>query len=797
MSSRGCAAGRRRARQAALTLMACFLAGAAAQARALEELRLRPATELAAVHLDYEELIAEVFINGQRRGEFTVYRDTAGDYYFKAADAEALGLAGSFGSAALVAVRSLGPSEVAFDERHLALRVMLPAASLRSRVYDLTPPRPDRVVEPSESAAFVNYRLAAIEERSGTPIKLALANEFNVRQGGVLFRNEAALLHDGSNHAIRYATQLVYDRREEQQRVILGDQTATSGELGSTLPLGGVGFYKLYQMTPYLMRQPLAGFAGTAATPSQVEVRLGGVPVFREQVAPGPFEVRNLQNFAGARDVEVVVRDALGREQVLGFPYYFADQALRAGLHEYAYSLGALREDLGERNGAYGAGVFSGFHRYGLNDRLTVGLRGEAAQGVQNFGPTVLYRSDRLGALSAGVSASRSDGQGGSAFSLGHIYQSQRFGVHAMARRFSDGYATAQDLIAPSSIRSELAVGASVTDPRWGTVSLDRATTERRSFTGLPQSTLTQLGYTYSFGSRASLFATLSRTVQFQSDVQFFVGVLLTLDRANTLHLSAHRENGGDGFGAQLARAVPAGEGLGYRVGYNGGPSSATGTLDSFVQYNARTASVSLDASAVRADGVQDHRVEAAVFGAATYAGSRFALSRQIDDSFVAVQLAAPVEGVRVYSNNQEIGRTDRDGQLIVPRVGSFYETQVSIDERDVPLDYTLGEVRRVVAPPYRSGSRLAFDVRRLHAVEGTILVRSRGEVRRAENAIIDLEDGRQFETGTDGRYYVEDLGPGEHIARLQADGRDCRFKLVVPASEQSILTLPEVIACD
>jgi outer membrane usher protein len=70
---------------------------------------------------------------------------------------------------------------------------------------------------------------------------------------------------------VRYATQLVYDRRDDQQRLILGDHTAATGELGSTLAVGGLSFSKLYQMTPYFIRQPLAGYAGTASTPSQVE----------------------------------------------------------------------------------------------------------------------------------------------------------------------------------------------------------------------------------------------------------------------------------------------------------------------------------------------------------------------------------------------------------------------------------------------------------------------------------------------------------------------------------------------
>src|SRR5881392_880925 len=116
------------------------------------------------------------------------------------------------------------------------------------------------------------------------------------------------------------------------------------------------------------------------------------------------------------------------------------------------------------------------------------------------------------------------------------------------------------------------------------------------------------------------------------------------------------------------------------------------------------------------------------------------------------------------------------------------------IEEKDVPLDYTISELRRVVAPPYRSGSLLAFDVRRLRAVEGVIRVRRGATTVVAANAGFTLErNGRaeEYDTGRDGRYYVEDLPQGSYDAVLHVDGRDCRFTLHVPASDAALTLLP------
>ena len=781
---------------ALMAVAAALLAGEAYGAD--DTLSLRLATWLS-VPAAYDPVVAEVTVNRQKRGEFTLVRSADGDFYARAADLPALGLAESlaprrtvqFQGEAHVSLKSLLPQRLAFDDKRLALEVDFPAEALRGRSFDLTPPRPGIAQGRPDSGAFLNYRLSASDGAAGEPQRYGLAHELAARFDGVLLRNEAAFVSEGAaTRGLRYNTQLVYDRPQDQQRYIVGDQTAASGELGSTAAIGGIGLAKHYPLTPNVVRQPLAGYAGAVSTPSLVEVRMGGVPVFREQVPAGPFELRNLQQYAGARDVEVVVRDALGREQTIGFPYYFADQALRQGLHEYSYSAGALRENLGVSNGDYGAGVFSAFHRYGLNDRVTLGGRGEAASGLKNFGPTALYRDDRLGAFSAAYSLSERDGQDGRASSLGHVYQSAGFGTHLNARRYSERYAVAQDLVAPLGLKAERLAGGSLALPRAGTLFLDRTITERWA---LPAQQATRLGYSYSMGRRGSLFATFTRTHQTSTQNQLFVGLLLTLDPAKTLHLSARRDaSGNESLGAQFSSAVPAGEGLGYRLGTDGIGGGDTRNLFGFAQYNGRIASLTVDAARTRSSGDGVDRAEVAVAGAATWIDGRVGLTRQIEDSAVAVQLGAPLEGVRVYSNNQEVGRTDRDGRLLVPRVGSYYETQISIDEADIPLDHTLGAMRQVVAPPYRSASLVRFDVRRLHAVEGVLLVRSGARLVPAENAAVRV-GALEFTTGRGGRYYVEELAPGRHEARLG----NCRFFLEVPKSIEPLTTLPAVVACE
>ena len=88
--------------------------------------------------------------------------------------------------------------------------------------------------------------------------------------------------------------------------------------------------------------------------PSTVDVFVNGAPVASESVPPGPFSIDHLPVLTGAGQLQVVVTDALGRQQVLTQPYYSGTALLRPDLAEYSFELGSIREDYGHRSFAYG-----------------------------------------------------------------------------------------------------------------------------------------------------------------------------------------------------------------------------------------------------------------------------------------------------------------------------------------------------------------------------------------------------------------------------------------------------------
>jgi outer membrane usher protein FimD/PapC len=195
----------------------------------------------------------------------------------------------------------------------------------------------------------------------------------------------------------------------------------------------------------------------------------------------------------------------------------------------------------------------------------------------------------------------------------------------------------------------------------------------------------------------------------------------------------------------------------------------------------------------VRADpGGYGGNYRLSAYGGVAFVGETIGFSRPITDSFGLVSVGG-LEGIRVYHNNQEMGRTDGRGKLFLPSLGSYYGNQVSIADKDVPIEYSLREVQKLVSPPLRSGSRIPFEVKRFQAVTGTLGMRRDGEWKPAEYAEVRLPAaGKEisFPTGKGGEFYVEDLGPGTHAASVEQGGKRCLFEMIVPATVDLIVDI-------
>jgi outer membrane usher protein len=748
------------------------------------------------------EAILAVQVNLEAKGEFLVRLTPDGDVLVREEDLAALGLGALARERILVegiphAPLSSLPAltfNVDMDRLVLALRVE-PRQLDRLQVLDFGPRRDAQVLRPQPAGAFFNYYLTHHREPQRSFFEAAI--EAGARFGEYLFISDGYSNVDpatGERRHVRLSTTAVRDRRETLEQLAVGDfVTRQTGPLGSSLRLGGVSFSRRYSIDPYYVQFPGQVVTGTAALPSEIFVYSNGVLVRRERVAPGGFELRNLVNLPGLQVTEVVVRDVLGNEHRIVDPFYFSDALLRPGLDEYSVDAGFERRQFGLRSGDYGKPGAAGFYRRGITPALTLGAHGEALDRRYNLGPQAVFGLGLAGVTSLGFAYGSSERQRGWALSAAHAYHSRRWSANAAVRLEERGYTRAAadlfgarryDLSATLSHavtpHSSLSFGASAT-ALWDAAASRSAALSYR---------MRALRDVYVTATARRLSGAL------RSD-ELFLTLSWHFDAAGMRHLAGlqlRHDDSGTGALAQLSGGNPLSEGLLYRVSAQSTPQSdgARRTLNPAAQWNGRHAVLRAEAFA---DTQGDERTQLGLQGGIATVGGEWALSRPVGDSFAIVKVG-DAAGVRVYANNQPVATTGTRGTAFVPRLASYFENPVAIEDQDLPFNYLVPRARFVVSPALRSGVLLDFRARAVTAVAGRLVAVVEGAdapFSGARGALNVQGEPRELLTASDGSFYLEDVPPGRYEGEATREGASCRFSLQVVPSTEVVADLGEV----
>ena len=779
------------------------------------------------------QLIVNVSVNKEGLGDFFVDRDDDGELYFSITDLVALKLAVTPDRTVLIRNELFAPLSAvrdvtyAFDEKSLSVAFRGKTTESRQTAIDLFPmqSRPQNVYIPSELSAFLNYGFTYAHADPLGFQSFSVANKIGASTGNMFFVSDSLYTKtDAGDRWVRLASTATYEWRSELQWLLLGDQYATSGELGSTVNMGGVGFQKVYRIDPYLITQPMFSLRGIAEYPSQAEIYMDGMLVGRHTIAPGQFDLNNIYSYNGSHNVEVVLKDPYGNEQRIAYPFYFSTQLLREGLHEYSYHAGFLREQYGIASNEYGKAAFSAFHRYGVTSAWNIGARVESSSGIQNVGVSTSFLLPRIGVINVGAAGSEAGNSRGSALLLQHAYQLGSFNTSLGMRRYSREYATIGTVISSGMPKSAVHLGVGFQLRPVGSFSLGYATSA--SYDGTT-TRITSASYSRELTRTASFFATVSETRDMNKVFAAYLGINVLLDKNLHGSVSVNRTGKSNTETMQVQKDTPVGEGLGYR-GTIIRSDSAIATdysLNPALDYHAKYAAYSLNSSFYTTnDGSFDSHIITAA-GAIVYAGGFWGLSRPVNDSFNIVMLDA-VPNATVMNNGQPIGTTDESGKVIVPTLSPYNQNQITLDTKDLPMDYSIASTSTKISPSLWSGSCVAFDVLKIKAVTGRLVAMVAGKKMPMEylDALL-LVNGKDipFSTGKSGEFYVENslpsdapkdksdnlscsaiamqrktgsrhIQPGSYGARIAFEGGgQCEFTITFTDAEEVISDLGEV----
>lgn len=678
---------------------------------------------------------------------------------------------------AWVSLASLAPGiTYKLDDRALTLRITASAsflsATTRLDLRDVDRPAFERR---RDTSAFLNYAFnwrqaagAGATGEAGLSVRGAFAS--------------STFSWSEARGAVRGLSSITFDQLGRRRRVVVGDTFLADSQLGGSLFVGGVRVASEYSIDPYFLRYPTLGLSGVATLPSSLDVYVNDRLVRSEQLTPGRFEVANLAVPVGSNQTRLVLRDAFGREQQVSRSFYLASTVLARGLHDYEYAVGAARGAMATSSWDYGALSMFARHRYGFSDVLTAGVRVEGRNNLLSGGPSLNARLP-VGELEVAAAASRTGGRGGTAASLAYTYTGRVVSGGLTYRGFGNAYATLSSEPIQNAVRREANAFAGLQLAGYGSLTLQHGRTENRQG---DTSLRTSLFGTARLARYGNVFFSVARSVIASRTLhEFSVGLSVVLGPRTSASVSLLDSANGTTAGIEAQRSLPIGTGYGYRLRAASGPGEGSGGR---FLYQTSFGRYEVERETLGGSGTSAFSLSG---GLATL-GGRVLPTRPVDQGFALVRVPG-VEGVRTYLSNQEIGRTDRHGDLLVPNLLPYYANRLSVADQDIPIDRSISGTERRVAPPLRGGALVLFAASQVRSITGRIELEVDGRLVVPEFGDVAVETaGRRVASpiGRDGEYYLENLAPGVYPGEVSFQGAHCGVTLRVPAADGPVVDL-------
>ena len=589
--------------------------------------------------------------------------------------------------------------------------------------------------------------------------------------GTMLVGANSATALGTTQRVVRFDANWRYDDPARLTTLIAGDAVSRVGSWGQAVRFGGLQYGTNFALQPQFLPFPLQAVSGIATVPSTADIFINNAKVGEQQLQPGPFTITNIPIVSGAGNVQVVVKDAFGREQVIAQPFYSSQAMLRQGLSDYSIEAGSLRRNFGIESNDYSGWMGSALYRYGFTDSLTGEVRAETSDRLAAAGVHADYQVDDLGIASVGLVGSHSTYGSGTKWLAGVQRQTSPWAFSLNGEWNTSGFRQVGTLDEPLQLVRQATVATSVDIGSLGSIGFAYAAQQYRNARATDVGTAT---YSVPLGGRVFLSVTATRVVALtnQSSISVAVTIPIDMDTFTTFGAQHTRGPTGDsGFeSVNLQRNLPPGDGYGYRIyGESDRRYQATG------YYNGPYGTYSVGAA--QADHVT--AVQANISGGFGLVGGQAFASRQLLGSF-GVARVSDIEGVEVLAQNQVVGTTNSSGFAVIPQLNPYDQNVVSINPLTVPMSATIDGTSRTVVPYIRSGVLIDFPVQVTHG--GTLTIMLDDGKPAPEGAVVTLAgNDTPFPVGYGGEAYVVGLHEGANDLLMHWRGSSCA--LVVPAS--------------
>lgn len=597
----------------------------------------------------------------------------------------------------------------------------------------------------------------------------------------------------------RRSLRAVYDLPDRFTRISAGDLRPDTLPLLRTPYLGGIGIERRKQTFGAFLPSPqLSGREIFLDTNSTVQVLVNGTEYQTLQLNAGRYDLAGLPLQFGSNNVQLLVRDAAGRQLIIDYDYFFEPMDLEVGDFEYSLSVGALGRPL-LYEPSYGKKIAAvGFYRKALTGSLVLGGGAQVTKDRQIIAVASTFLPQIVpGSFDFQAAYSKGDTSG---FSFRGGYRLRSGNDSSTKRQLSlsfdyqgGGYRTLDDLAGSdvSSFTLNANYTQSFSSATYGTagVSFSKQGGNR------PSQTLAYAEVSHRLNNRFRLTAGVEygKDRIYKNNVGIRVGIS-ALFGGNKRANADYRSRTGTSRATFSSGADNHVGSLGYDVSVNNSQSDTS--ADASVNYigNRFTARASVFGRGDGFGNLTERKSARLQMGTAIgFADGMFGVGRQVQDSFA---LVAPHKSLsandvitgRTIKGNKYEARSGLFGAALQGTLGSYAKQNIQFDFADGASAYDIGDGVARVNPPFHSGYKIIVGSDRNVSAVGQLVFN--GEpVKLGTGTITSTDDkdfgAQPFFTNSVGRFGVIGLAPGKtYLVTLEGEYKMLVMISVPPKSD-------------
>ncbi|WP_241609574.1 fimbria/pilus outer membrane usher protein [Rosenbergiella australiborealis] len=678
-------------------------------------------------------------------------------------------------------VTTLPDVTVSYDSNHQVLRFRVPNRWLPLQFFG-EDQQTHNVIAHSSGFLF-NYDIYSINNRQTTRYSALWLEQRYFSDSGYLtntgvLRKNWQRNSDTTQGYLRYDTTWRYSDSDRLVSYQLGDVVSNSLSWSNSVRLGGVRISRNFSVRPDLVTYPLLNISGTAAVPGSVDLFINGYKTSNNNVNAGPWVLTDTPYINGAGEATVVTTDALGRQVETSVPFYVANQLLRPGLSDYDFSAGALRSNYGTKNADYSAGAVSSFYRYGLSDHLTVAIEGEGREGILKGGVGLDIAPWRFGTLS--ISSSRSyTQQSGQQLSLGYSWVSNLFNLNVSYLQRTSHYSDLSVYDTSSSLSQHAAQSTISFSPLGGAIGSIGVGYFDITAHDDTRTQLANLSWSKSIWGNSSISLSLNKTLG-DSGVSGQLQLLIPLANDSSVSMTERRDNQSQSYQTlSYSRSTPTEGGLGWNVAAS---TTHSGYQEATLSWKNNDTLVS--GGVYGSSG--NHNQWLDVNGSLVWMDDEWFTSSKINDAFIVVSTDG-FSDIPVSYENRYLGKTNKQGHILIPYVSAWYPAKLDIDPLGLPPNISLPTTEQRVSVREGSGALVTFAMHKTHPLLLTV-VDQQGNPLAPGTTVTERSSGQTAIIGYGGQAWFDDLPIHRQLViDLPSPATSCHHDLVASSHENNI----------